>query len=57
MEGCREKDNSKIIGICSEARRILGPGLLEILYKDVVKIEFKNHNIPLKGKRNLKLKM
>ncbi|SFE23401.1 GxxExxY protein [Flavobacterium xueshanense] len=29
-----------------EVHRILGLGLLEIVYKDALEIEFKNHNIP-----------
>ena len=29
-----------------EVHRILGPGLLEIVYKDALEIEFKIHNIP-----------
>ncbi|WP_230470632.1 GxxExxY protein [Flavobacterium cheongpyeongense] len=29
-----------------EVHRLLGPGLLEIVYKDALKIEFKNNKIP-----------
>lgn len=29
-----------------EAHRLLGPGLLEIVYKDALEIEFKNNSIP-----------
>jgi GxxExxY protein len=32
--------------ICMEVHRLLGPGLLEIVYKDALEIEFKNHRIP-----------
>ncbi|GGA83606.1 hypothetical protein GCM10008015_25570 [Flavobacterium palustre] len=46
MEGYREEETYKIIGICMEVHRNLGPGLLEIIYKDALEIEFKNHNIP-----------
>ena len=35
-----------IIGICMEVHRILGPGLLEIVYKDAIEYEFKMHGIP-----------
>lgn len=29
-----------------EVHRLLGPGLLEIVYKDALEVEFKNHGIP-----------
>ena len=45
MEGYREQETYKIIGICMEVHRILGPGLLEIVYKDALEIEFKLNNI------------
>ncbi|WP_309608413.1 GxxExxY protein [Flavobacterium sp.] len=45
MEGYREEETYKIIGICMEVHRILGPGLLEIIYKDALEIEFKENNI------------
>ena len=44
-EGYREQETNKIIGICMEVHRILGPGLLEIVYKDALEIEFKLNNI------------
>lgn len=46
MEGYREEETYKIIGICMEVHRNLGPGLLEIIYKDALEIEFKQNNIP-----------
>ena len=45
MEGYREEETYKIIGICMEVHRILGPGLLEVIYKDALEIEFKENNI------------
>lgn len=42
----KKNENYEIVGICMEVHRILGPGLLEIVYKDALEIEFKNHNIP-----------
>lgn len=54
MNGYREeeKETYKIIGICMEVHRTLGPGLLEIIYKDALEIEFKENNIPFeKGER------
>ena len=41
-----KKENYEIIGICMEVHRILVPGLLEIVFKDALEIEFKKHNIP-----------
>ena len=46
MEIYKQEENYKIVGICMEVHRILGPGLLEIVYKDALEIEFKNNNIP-----------
>ncbi|MBM6498532.1 GxxExxY protein [Flavobacterium macrobrachii] len=45
MEHYREEETYKIIGICMEVHRNLGPGLLEIIYKDALEIEFKENNI------------
>ena len=42
----KKDENYQIVGICMEVHRILGPGLLEIVYKDALEIEFKNNRIP-----------
>jgi len=42
----KKDENYHIVGICMEVHRLLGPGLLEIIYKDALEIEFKNHRIP-----------
>ena len=42
----KKNENYEIVGLCMEVHRILGPGLLEIVYKDALEIEFKNNNIP-----------
>lgn len=36
------KESYEIIGICMEVHRMLGPGLLEIVYKDALEYEFRN---------------
>ena len=41
-----QKETYKIIGICMEVHRILGRGLLEIVYKDAIEYEFKANKIP-----------
>ena len=42
----KKNENYEIVGLCMEVHRILGPGLLEIVYKDALEIELKNNNIP-----------
>jgi GxxExxY protein len=51
MEGYREQETYKIIGICMEVHRTLGPGLLEIIYKDALEIEFRENNIPFEREK------
>lgn len=41
----KKDENYEIVGLCMEVHRLLGPSLLEIVYKDALEIEFKNHNI------------
>ena len=36
----------QIIGLCMEIHSILGPGLLEVVYKDAMEYEFKQNGIP-----------
>ena len=40
-----QNESYQIIGICMEIHRILGKGLLEIVYKDAIEYEFKSRNI------------
>lgn len=40
-----QKESYQIIGICMEIHRILGKGLLEIVYKDAIEYEFKKKRI------------
>jgi GxxExxY protein len=51
MEFYRKEENYIIVGLCMEVHRILGPGLLEIVYKDALEIEFRNNNIPYKREK------
>jgi GxxExxY protein len=51
MNGYREEETYKIIGICMEVHRTLGAGLLEIIYKDALEIEFKENNIPFEREK------
>jgi len=41
-----KEESHKIIGLCFEVHNNLGPGFLEIVYKDALEYEFKKANIP-----------
>jgi GxxExxY protein len=45
------KESFRIIGICMEVHRILGPGLLEIVYKDALEMEFRMLGIPFEREK------
>ncbi|MDR7371749.1 GxxExxY protein [Flavobacterium aquidurense] len=51
MQHYRENETYKIIGICMEVHRNLGAGLLEIIYKDALEIEFLENNIPFEREK------
>ena len=46
-----QKESYQIIGICKEVHRILGKGLLEIVYKDAIEYELKRKKIPYERKK------
>ena len=41
-----KKESYQIIGLCFEVHNNLGPGFLEIVYKDALEYEFKKAGIP-----------
>ncbi|MCF8335512.1 MAG: GxxExxY protein [Bacteroidales bacterium] len=41
-----KQESYKIIGICMDVHNQLGPGFLEIVYKDALEYEFQNLKIP-----------
>ncbi len=45
MELILEDEAYKIIGICMEVHNNLGPGFLEIVYKDALEFEFRSAGI------------
>ena len=47
----REEETYKIIGICMEVHRNLGPGLLEVIYKDALELELKENKIPFEREK------
>ena len=55
MEYYKKEENYEIVGICMEVHRILGSGLLEIVYKDALEIEFKNNNIPFEREKEFSI--
>lgn len=46
MEIILKDESYSIVGICMEVHNNLGPGFLEIVYKDALEYEFKKANIP-----------
>lgn len=51
-----QKESYEIIGICMDVHRILGKGLLEIVYKDAIEYEFKKKNILYKREKKYEIK-
>ncbi len=47
----KKDENYTIVGLCMEVHRILGPGLLEIIYKDALEIELRKNNIPFEREK------
>jgi GxxExxY protein len=46
-----QRECYQAIGICMEIHRILGKGLLEIVYKDALEFEFKRNEIPFEREK------
>ena len=51
----KKDENYAIVGLCMEVHQLLGCGLLEIVYKDALEIEFRNHNIPYQREREFSI--
>lgn len=50
------KDESyKIIGCCMEVYNELGPGFLEVIYKDALEVEFQLNNIPYSREKQFEI--
>ncbi|MBI2967551.1 MAG: GxxExxY protein [Bacteroidetes bacterium] len=50
-----QKESYQIIGICMEIHRILGKGLLEIVYKDAIEYEVKKKKIPYEREKKYEI--
>lgn len=48
-----KEESYLIIGKCFEVHNNLGPGFLEIVYKDALEYEFKQSNIPYRREKNM----
>ena len=46
-----KEESYQIIGKCMEVHNNLGPGFLEIVYKDALEFEFKKASIPFKREK------
>lgn len=50
-----QNESYQIIGICMDVHRILGRGLLEIVYKDAIEYEFKKNEIPYQREKKYEI--
>ena len=50
------KESYKIIGICMEVHNNLGPGFLEVVYKDALEYEFEQAGIPYSREKRYEVK-
>src|ERR1017187_7488125 len=50
-----QKESYQIIGICMEVHRILGKGLLEIVYKDAIEYELKSKGVPFEREKKFEV--
>ena len=50
-----KEESYQLIRICMEVHRELGKGFQEIVYKDALEYEFKNHSIPYKREKEYKI--
>jgi GxxExxY protein len=42
----------QIVGLCMEVHKILGPGLLEVVYKDAMEYEFQQNGVPYEREKS-----
>lgn len=50
-----KEESYKLIGICMEIHREMGMGFKEVLYKDALEIELKQHGIPFLREQKYKV--
>ena len=50
-----KEESYKIIGLCMEVHRELGPGFKEVIYKDALEYELQQANIPYVREKSYKI--
>jgi len=50
-----QEEIDKILKICVEVHKILGKGMLEVVYKDALELEFKNAGIDFEREKNYEI--
>lgn len=48
-----QDESYEIIGLCMEVHRVLGSGLLEIVYKDALEYELKSRKIKFEREKKI----
>ncbi len=51
-----KEETYKVIGACMQVHRELGPGFLEVVYKDALECEFRDRNIPFNREVEFKVR-
>jgi GxxExxY protein len=51
-----KEESYQLIGLCMEVHRVLGRGLLEVLYKDALEHEFRLNKIPFIREKQFEVK-
>ncbi|XOV93608.1 MAG: GxxExxY protein [Bacteroidota bacterium] len=51
-----KNESYQIIGICMDVHNQLGPGFIEIVYKDALEYEFSKQNIPFEREKEYAVK-
>jgi GxxExxY protein len=49
-----QSESFKVIGACMEVHKVLGKGLLEVVYKDALEVEFNKQNMAFERKKKLR---
>ncbi len=50
-----KEESYKIIGCCIEVHKELGPGFLEVVYKDALEVEFQLNDIPYSREKSFEI--
>ena len=50
-----QSESFKVIGACMEVHKILGKGLLEVVYKDALEVEFNKQNMAFEREKKFEV--